>query len=290
MNSTTLKKEGDDESWDLVLVPRKALFKVNLRELWQYRDLIWMFVRRDIVTVYKQTILGPIWFVIQPILTTLTYVLIFGNIAGISTDGLPKIVFYLSGIVIWTYFADTFNATSRTFIDNVSIFGKVYFPRLAMPISKTISGMLKFFIQYAFLLVILIIFWLNGSNVHPNMYVLLTPLLLLLMAGISLGLGIIFTSLTTKYRDLTFLIIFGVQLLMYATPIIYPASVVPEKYRIIIAANPLTAIVETFRYAYLGSGTFNPGDLLYSVGFTLVTLIVGVLIFNRMEQNFMDTV
>lgn len=290
MSTTAVNTRKDEEPWDTVLSAKRSLFQIDLKELWQYRDLIWMFVRRDIVTVYKQTILGPIWFVIQPILTTLTYVLIFGNIAGISTDGLPKILFYLSGIVIWTYFADTFNATSRTFIDNTSIFGKVYFPRLAMPISKTISGMMKFFIQFGFFLVILFVFWLNGSDVHPNIWVLMTPLLLLLMAGISLGLGIIFTSLTTKYRDLTFLIVFGIQLLMYATPVVYPASLVPEKYRFIILGNPLTAIVETFRYAYLGSGTFNPGALLYSCCFTLVALIVGILIFNKMEQNFMDTV
>jgi lipopolysaccharide transport system permease protein len=288
--SAALNKKEDDGSWDLVLSAKRSLFSINLKELWQYRDLIWMFIRRDIVTVYKQTILGPVWFVIQPILTTLTYVLIFGNIAGISTDGLPKIIFYLSGIVVWTYFADTFNATSRTFIDNTSIFGKVYFPRLAMPISKTISGMVKFAIQFAFFLVILFFFWLNGSEVHPNMYILLTPFLLLLMAGLSLGLGIIFTSLTTKYRDLTFLIVFGVQLLMYATPVIYPSSVVPEKYRFILSANPLTSIVETFRYAFLGSGTFDPGALLYSLLFTVVTLIIGILIFNRMEQTFMDSV
>ncbi|MEI9919943.1 MAG: ABC transporter permease [Bacteroidota bacterium] len=187
MSTTAVNTRKDEEPWDTVLSAKRSLFQIDLKELWQYRDLIWMFVRRDIVTVYKQTILGPIWFVIQPILTTLTYVLIFGNIAGISTDGLPKILFYLSGIVIWTYFADTFNATSRTFIDNTSIFGKVYFPRLAMPISKTISGMMKFFIQFGFFLVILFVFWLNGSDVHPNIWVLMTPLLLLLMAGISLG-------------------------------------------------------------------------------------------------------
>lgn len=289
-NSVTPSKEVTSESWDLVLTSRRPLFKLNLGELWRYRDLIGMLVRRDIVTVYKQTILGPIWFVIQPILTTLTYVLIFGYIAGISTDGLPKVLFYLSGIIVWTYFADTFNSTSKTFIDNASVFGKVYFPRLAVPIAKVASGMLKFFIQFCFFLAILIGYKLNGSDVSPNAYMLLTPVLLLLMAGLSFGFGIIFTSLTAKYRDLTFLLTFGVQLLMYATPVIFPSSVVPAKYRAIIEANPLTPIVETFRYAFLGAGTFDAGALLYSSGVTIAIMLIGILIFNKMEANFMDSV
>ena len=278
------------ESWDYEIKPQTSLLQLNLKDLWRYRDLLRMFVKRDVVTVYKQTILGPIWFVVQPILTTAIYVLVFGNIANISTDGLPQVLFYLSGIVIWNYFSESFTNTSKTFKENENIFGKVYFPRLVVPLSKIVSGLLKFFIQFAFFLCILAYFIIQGAGVNPNIYLLTLPFLMALMALLGLGSGIIFTSLTAKYRDLTFLITFGVQLLMYATPVIYPMSTVPEKYKIFILANPITPIVEAFRYALLGSGTFSWWHLSYSAGFTLVLLFFGIIIFNKTEKTFMDTV
>jgi len=279
-----------NENWSLVIKPRRSLFDVNLRAVWNYRDLIGLFVRRDFVAKYKQTILGPLWFLIQPLLTTLMFTVVFGKIAGISTDGLPKMLFYMSGITAWNYFAESFRATSNTFVTNAAIFGKVYFPRLALPISTVISGLIQFLIQFVFLLGFMVYFGIVGANFSPNIYVLLIPLLILLMAGLGLGLGIIISSLTTKYRDLTNLVGFGVQLFMYATPVIYPVSSLPEKYQIYILANPITPIIETFRFALLGSGTFNLLHLLYSFGFMIVVLFIGVILFNKIEQSFMDTV
>jgi lipopolysaccharide transport system permease protein len=278
------------EDWDLVIEPKSSVFSLQLGEIWRYRDLLLMFVRRDVVTVYKQTILGPVWYVVQPILTTLIYMLVFGRIAGISTDGLPQVLFYLSGITIWNYFAESFNQTSKTFKENEQIFGKVYFPRLIMPLSKVTSGLIKFGIQFVFFLVFYFYFLLQGFDIHVTYALAYFPLFVLIMAGLGLGSGIIFTSLTAKYRDLTFLIEFGVRLLMYATPVIYPISTVPENYRWIIEANPITPIIEGFRLALLGTGSFEVGDLLYSGGFTLAVLLVGIVIFNRTEKTFMDTV
>lgn len=279
-----------EEHWDQVIEPKTSLLSLNFGEVWRYRDLLLMFVKRDVVTVYKQTILGPIWYVVQPIMTTAIYVLVFGQIAKISTDGLPQILFYLSGIVLWNYFSESFNSTSKTFKENENIFGKVYFPRLIMPLSKVTSGLIKFGIQLLFFLCIYLYFIAQGFDIRPNMHVLLLPVYVLIMAGLGLGGGIIFTALTAKYRDLTFLIAFGVQLLMYATPVIYPVSTIPEKYKMFILANPITPVVEGFRYALLGSGTFDVGHLLYSLGFTVVVLLVGIVIFNRTEKTFMDTV
>lgn len=278
------------EEWDLVIEPRSSLLQLNLGEIWRYRDLLLMFVKRDVVTVYKQTILGPVWYVVQPILTTAIYVLVFGQIAKISTDGLPQILFYLSGIVLWNYFSESFNNTSKTFKENENIFGKVYFPRLIMPLSKVASGLIKFGIQFGFFLCVYLYFVSQGYAISPNLNLLLLPVYILIMAGLGLGGGIIFTALTAKYRDLTFLIQFGVQLLMYATPVIYPVSTIPEKYKMLILANPITPVVEGFRYALLGAGSFDVGHLLYSLGFTLVILLVGIIIFNRTEKTFMDTV
>jgi lipopolysaccharide transport system permease protein len=280
----------EPEIWDLEIKPQSHLLDINFRDLWRYRDLLRMFVKRDIVTVYKQTVLGPIWFIVQPILTTAIYILVFGNIANISTDGLPQVLFYLSGIVIWNYFSESFNTTSKTFTENAGIFGKVYFPRLIMPLAKITSGLIKFGIQFAFFLVIFSWFLIAGSSISPNIYMLLIPVYVLLMAGLGLGFGIIFTSLTSKYRDLTFLISFGVQLLMYATPVIYPVSTIPDQYRPLIMANPMTPIVEGFRYAMLGTGTFDWWHLAYSGGFMLTTLFIGIVIFNKVEKTFMDTV
>jgi len=290
----TIEKEKltnkESENWTMVIKPKRSLFDVDLAELWRYRDLIVLFVKRDFVSKFKQTILGPLWFIIQPLITTLMFTVVFGNIAGIPTDGIPKMLFYLSGIVGWTYFATCLNDTSQTFIKNASIFGKVYFPRLALPISVVISNLVSFVIQFVFLLCFLAYFMIVGADIHPNINVLLLPILVLLIAGLGLGFGIIISSLTTKYRDLTHLVAFGVSLWMYATPIIYPLSEIPEKYKLFVLANPMTPIVETFKVALLGVGEVNYYQLLYSFGFTVAVLVVGVLIFNKVEKSFMDTV
>jgi len=291
--STTVTDEQANilpDEWTMILRPRKSLLDVNLRELWQYRDLIMLFVKRDFVSKYKQTILGPIWFIIQPLLTTIMFTIIFGNIAGISTDGIPKLLFYMSGIVGWTYFATCLNDTSQTFIKNASIFGKVYFPRLALPISVVISNLVSLVIQFVFLCCFLVYFMMTGSEVAPNIHVLWIPFLVLLMAGLGLGFGIIISSLTTKYRDLTHLVTFGVTLWMYATPIIYPLSEIPDKYKMFVLANPMTPVVETFKTALLGVGEINYLHLMYSLGFTIVLLALGIIIFNKVEKTFMDTV
>lgn len=278
------------EHWDITIQPGRGQLALNIRELWRYRDLLMMFVKKDIITVYKQTVLGPIWFVLQPILTTAIFVFVFGNIAKIGTDGVPPILFYLGSITIWNYFAETLNITAKTFTDNASIFGKVYFPRLILPLSKVVSGLLKFLIQFAFFIVVWCYYmFVAKAAIAPNAYLLLTPLLLAVMAGLSLGFGLFITSLTTKYRDLAFLITFGVQLLMYATPVIYPLSSV-HNHRLLLLLNPLTSIFETFKYGFLGSGTPDPGWLLYSIGFTLILLLLGILTFNKVEKRFIDTV
>ncbi|HQY19722.1 MAG TPA: ABC transporter permease [Ignavibacteria bacterium] len=282
--------ENSQEEWTLEIKPVSGWFNFHLKDVWRYRDLLMMFVRRDFVAVYKQTILGPFWFFLQPILTTITFTIVFGNIAKISTDGIPPILFYMSGIVSWGYFSDCLTRTSSTFVTNANIFGKVYFPRLVSPLSNVISLLMKFSIQLFLFICFLIYYSFNGGNVNPNWYILLTPVLLLLMAGLGLGFGIIVSSLTTKYRDFSFLVSFGVQLLMYATPVIYPLSALPEKYKWIVLANPMTAIIDTFRYAYLGAGTFNAGNLIYSSIFMVVILSFGIVIFNRVEKTFMDTV
>lgn len=279
------------DKWDLIISPKNNILSLNLKELWQYRDLLSMFVRRDIVTVYKQTILGPIWYFLQPLLTMLVYVVVFANIAGISTDGIPQALFYLAGIIIWNYFSECFMQTSDTFSQNQDMFGKVYFPRLILPLSKVVSGLIKFFIQFILFIGFYIFFLIIGKDVAPNFTALITvPLLLLQMAALGLGFGLIFTSLTTKYRDLKFLVQFGVQLLMYATPIIYPISTIPEKFKIYILLNPLSHIVELFKLAFLGKGEFLISSMIYSLCFTILILIVGILIFNKTERSFMDTV
>lgn len=284
----TPKRDVDD--WDLIIQPKRHLLDVNLKELWDYRDLLYMFVKRDIVTVYKQTILGPIWFFVQPIMTTLVYVVVFGNIAKISTDEIPAPLFYLSGITLWNYFAESFNKTSTTFTANAAIFGKVYFPRLIVPLSVVISNMIKFLIQFGLFLTVWSYFLATSDVIHPNAWILSTVYCLLLMAGLGLGFGIIFSSLTTKYRDLTFLIQFGVQLAMYATPIIYPMSTLSEKYQKVLWWNPISHIVETFKYGFLGAGEASIPGLAYATIFTITTLAFGIIIFNRTEQTFMDTV
>lgn len=284
------QSRADEGQWTMVIRPQRRWFDLRLGELWRYRDLVRLFVWRDFVSVYKQTILGPLWYLIQPLLTTLIFTVVFGRIANLSTDGLPEFIFYMAGSVIWTYFAECLNKTSIVFVTNASLFGKVYFPRLAVPISILISNLVTLAIQYLLFLGFLAYFWLSGSNVQPNLWVLLTPILLLMMAGLGLGLGIIISSLTTRYRDLRFLVGFGVQLWMYATPVIYPVSAIPERFRPLIQANPITPIVEAFRYAYLGAGTVDAAHLLYSFAFMLLVLLIGILMFNRVEATFMDTV
>ena len=279
--------------YDLIIRPKRHAFDIDLKEIWNYRDLLSMFVKRDVITVYKQTVLGPVWFFLQPIMTTAVYIVIFGNIAKISTDGVPMILFYLAGVVMWNYFSEAFNTTSKTFTENANIFGKVYFPRLVIPLSKVVSGLIKFGIQMTFFLVVYAYFLISGNQtVQPNFTLLLLPVYILIMAGLGLGSGIIFTSMTTKYRDLTFLLTFGVQLLMYATPVIYPLSAIAEgsRMRMLILSNPLTPLVEGFKYAFLGQGYFSWLALLYSVLFTVILLMTGVVIFHRTERNFIDTV
>jgi lipopolysaccharide transport system permease protein len=286
-----LEPVSTDENWSMIIEPQRSLLDLRLGELWHYRDLVLLFVRRDFVAVYKQTVLGPLWYLIQPLLTALTFTVIFGNIAGLPTDDLPQFLFYMSGTVVWSYFAECLNKTSNTFVGNANLFGKVYFPRMAVPVSILISNLITFAIQFGLFLVFVGYFVLRGTPIQPNwLWIALSPALVLVMAGLGLGFGVIISSLTTKYRDLRFLVTFGVQLMMYATPVIYPASSIPERFRWLILANPMTPIVEAFRYAFLGAGTVNQGHLLYSFGFMLAAVFLGGVIFNRVEQTFMDTV
>jgi len=289
MNNTL---QENIEKWDLTIEPRNSIFQLNFKEVWAYKYLLLMFVKRDLVAVYKQTILGPIWFFIQPILTTITYMIIFSNIAQLSTDGLPPMVFYIAGITIWNYFSETLTATSNTFTVNANIFGKVYFPRLVLPLSKVISGLIKFAIQFLLFMIVFFYYLLKGSTIHPDIVGILyiTPIVLAIMAGLGLGLGLILSALTTKYRDLVFIIGFGVQLGMYATPIIYPVSTITSKYKWLIISNPMTSLVEAFRKVYLGAGELNWQWLGYSFIWMLVLLLIGTIIFNRVEKTFMDTV
>lgn len=280
----------NDESWSLVIKPKTGLLEINFKELWRYRDLVLLFVRRDFVALYKQTILGPLWFIIQPLLTTITFTIIFNKVANISTNGIPPMVFYMSGLVMWNYFSTCLTKTSNTFITNANIFGKVYFPRLVVPISDTITNFISFGIQFGLFTVIVIIHYFWGYSIIPNLYVLLFPVLLLILAGLGLGFGIIFSSLTTKYRDLTFLISFGVQLAMYATPVIYPLANIPQQYKSILWFNPMAPVIETFRYGLFGSGLFDWLHLGYAFVFMLITLFIGIILFNKVEKNFMDVI
>lgn len=276
--------------WDIEIKPKTKVLSLNFSELWHYRDLIRMFVKRDFSTVYKQTILGPVWFFIQPILTTIMFTVVFGNIANISTDGTPKILFYLAGITLWNYFSDCLVTTSDTFIKNAHIFGKVYFPRLAVPLSVVISNLMKFGVQLLLFVVVYIYYLSTNAAIAPNWTLLLLPLLILDMAILGLGAGMIISALTTKYRDLRFLVAFGIQLLMYATPVIYPLSSIGPKYKWIMELNPMTPIIETFKYGFIGAGTFSWFALLQSFIVSVVLFVVGTLIFNRVEKTFMDNV
>jgi lipopolysaccharide transport system permease protein len=282
-------EEGAEE-WTLVIKPQSSLFNLELKEVWRYKDLLFLFVRRDFVTFYKQTILGPIWFFLQPILTTIIFMFVFGSVAKLSTDGIPHAVFYLSGIVLWNYFAECITKTSTIFISNANIFGKVYFPRIIMPLSVVLSNMMKFGVQFLLFLGVWVYYLIEGASLQPNLYALLFPILLFIMAALGLGLGMIISSMTTKYRDLTFLIGFGVQLAMYASPVIYPLSTLEGNVRWLLLANPMTGIIETFRWGFLGQGSFEWSYLAYSTGFSLLVLYGGTLVFNKVQRSFMDTV
>ncbi len=280
------------EKWDLEIKPQASLFDLNLKEVWRYRDLMMLFVRRDFVAQYKQTILGPLWHIIQPVLTTIMFLLVFGKIANIPTDGIEPILFYMSGITIWNYFSTCLTATSNTFVANASIFGKVYFPRLVLPLSIVISNIVKLGIQFGILFLGMIWFALfKNIPIAFGVHWLLIPVLVVIMAGIGLGLGIIISSLTTKYRDFAVLIGFAVQLLMYATPVAYPLSFLKNKsFAGLIEWNPLSPIVEGFRYALFQKGSFDFLSLAYSVVFMFVVLIIGAVYFSKVERTFMDTV
>jgi lipopolysaccharide transport system permease protein len=286
-----MKKIIEEEYWDEIIEPSAKLFDLRLKEVWRYRDLLILFVKRDFAAQYKQTVLGPLWHLVQPIFTTLVFLMVFHGIANISTDGIDAVLFYMSGITIWNYFSSCLTATSNTFVANAGIFGKVYFPRLVIPLSTVLSNIIKFGIQFFLLLIAMIWIGTRDHNFYFGLSWLLIPLLVIMMAGLGLGLGIIISSLTTKYRDFTVLIGFAVQLLMYATPIAYPLSFLKGKsYVWLIQYNPLTPIVEAFRYSLLGKGSFEPMHLLYAGIFIIATLFLGMLIFNKVERSFMDTV
>ncbi len=279
-----------EKDWTLVIKPEKRLLDVDLKGIWRYRDLWYMYIKRDIVTVYKQTILGPLWFFIQPIFTTIMYMFVFGGLAGISTDGIPQPLFYLSGITLWNYFSSCFNGSSDTFTANAGIFGKVYFPRLVVPLAALTSNLIKMLIQLLLFITVYIYYVSIGGAVSINSAALLFPVLVFMLAFHAMSWGLIVSSLTSKYRDLRHLVSFGLQLLMYATPVIYPLSVAGEKYGWALKLNPLTPIFEAFKYGVLGSGSLSWGGLLYSFIFMVVMLFVSIIIFNRVERHFMDTV
>jgi len=283
----------EQEVWDLEITAKNNLLDFRVKDVWHYRDLLFLLVRRDFVSFYKQTILGPLWFFIQPLFTTVIYTFIFGNLAAIPTDGLPQPLFYLAGITAWNYFSDCLVKTSSVFTTNASLFGKVYFPRLIVPLSIVVSNLIRFAVQMLLFLIMMGIYFVKGATFQPNLYLLLFPFLLLLMAMLGLGLGMIISAMTTKYRDLTFLVTFGIQLMMYLTTVIYPLSVVERKYphyAWMVKYNPITSLIECFRYGFLGQGTFTFTSLMMTTLTTFVIMIVGVIIFNRVERTFVDTV
>lgn len=278
-----------EQKFSTVIVPKTKLLDFHLKELVRYRDLIFLFVKRSFVARYKQTVLGPAWAVIQPLLTTVVFTVVFGKLAGLAPGGVPSFLFFMSGNIAWGYFSGCLTATANTFTGNAGIFGKVYFPRLVTPISTVISNLIGFGIQFAMFLVFLVIYWIRGT-VQPTLYALLLPLLLLQMAMLSLGVGVIISSLTTKYRDLVMLVGFGVQLWMYGTPVAYDIGIVPAKYLGLYMLNPMTPVINCFRLAFLGIGSFDLPHYLLSWAVTLVVLVIGIVLFNRVEKTFMDTV
>lgn len=285
-----MNHEIAENEWDLIIEGSTSLFDLKIKDVWRYRDLLVMFVKRDFVSFYKQTILGPLWFFIQPLFTTLIYTFIFGNLAAISTDGLPQPLFYLAGITAWSYFADCLTKTSTVFKDNSNIFGKVYFPRLILPLSIVASNLVRFGVQMLLFLIMMAYYYFQGTVLTPNWTLLMFPVLVLMMALLGLGLGLIITAMTTKYRDLAFLVTFGIQLLMYTTTVIYPLSAAPANYKKIIELNPMTGIIEGFRYSFLGKGEFSAWSLGYPALVTLLSLFLGIIIFNKTEKTFIDSI
>ena len=283
----------EQNNWDIIIQPNTKLFSLNLTEVWKYKDLLSMYVKRDIVTLYKQTILGPLWYIIQPLMTTIMFMFVFGGIAGISTDGLPQPLFYMAGILCWNYFSECLTRCADTFNANQNVFGKVYFPRLVVPLSIAISSLLKMAIQFVLFITIYLFYLFQGYSPQITWYVLLFPILIIMLAGLGLGFGLLISSMTTKYRDLKFLVSFGVQLWMYITPVIYPLSVLKDNYPQYVWAiviNPLTAVIETFKIGFLGQGTFSWTYLIYSLFFTFVIMTWGIVTFNKVQRSFMDTI
>ncbi|MDP2454926.1 MULTISPECIES: ABC transporter permease [unclassified Kaistella] len=277
------------QQWTETIESKHSLFDLKLKEVWRYKDLVYMFVKRDFVSGFKQTILGPLWFFINPIFTTIVFVFVFGNIAKLSTDGIPQVLFYLAGITLWNYFSSCLTGTSNIFTANASIFGKVYFPRLVMPITIVISNLMKFGVQFMLFFAVWI-FYFSKGQIQPNIWILATPFLIVLMAIFALGVGMIFSALTTKYRDLQMLLTFGVSLMMYATPVIYPVSSITGVWKKLAYYNPLTGIFECFKYGWMGQGEFTVEMLLISTGIIIALLIIGTVTFNKVEKSFMDTV
>jgi len=278
-----------DQQWTEIIEPKGKWYDLKLKELWHYRDLIAIFIHRDVVSVYKQTILGPVWFLLGPLMTVFIYTFVFGKVAKLSTDGIPAPLFYLAGTTLWNYFSNCFSGASATFTANTHLFGKVYFPRLAVPISLILSNLVKLAIQFLVFIIFWAYYWFSGC-ISPNIYILLLPVIVLLMALFSLGAGIIISSLSTKYRDLTFFMPFAISILMYATPIIYPSSALPGAYKIVATLNPIAHLIEAFRFAFTGAGSFSWWGIGYSFVFTVVVLLFGIFIFNRVERTFIDTV
>ncbi len=281
---------SSEEAWDFIIKPKSGWFNISLGEIYKYRDLIFMFVKRDFVTFYKQTILGPLWYIIQPLVNSVIFTIIFSKLAKIPTDGIPPFLFYMAGTVAWGYFANCLTQTSNTFVTNREIFGKVYFPRMTVPISVVITGLFQFLIQFIIFIGFLLYYWHQGVEVLPTIMVFTLPLILLQMAILGLGMGILVSSLVTKYRDLTFAMTFAVQIWMYLTPIVYPLTQVPEHYRNFYVLNPMVSIVESFRGAFLGVSSIELHHILISVLVTMIIFIIGVILFSRIEKTFMDTV
>ncbi|EPG76037.1 ABC transporter, ATP-binding protein [Leptospira fainei serovar Hurstbridge str. BUT 6] len=284
------KPEVVDQKWDLVIRPKEGLFSLHLADLWNYKDLIFLFVKRDFISLYKQTILGPLWYIVQPLASTVIYTIIFGKIANVSTDGVPHFIFYLSGTVLWSYFADCLIATSNTFVANAGIFSKVYFPRLAVPVSIVVSSLIKFAIQFATFLAFYFYFILKGATLEMQWSVILLPIFILQIAILGLGFGVMVSSMTTKYRDLSLLVAFGVQLWMYATPVVYPLSLVPEQFKLLYNLNPMANLIENFRFSFLGHGHLDLYAWAQSWIITVLVFFIGIVIFSRAERDFVDTV
>ena len=278
-----------DSNWTQVITPKNNFLDFKIKEIWNYRDLLLIFVRRDITAVYKQTVLGPLWFFVAPIMTVVTFTFVFSSIAHISTDSMPAPLFYLAGTTLWNYFQACFTGTSSTFVANAGVFGKVYFPRIISPLSLVLSNLIKFFIQLL-MFSIFLGYYMSIGDVKPNSYILLLPILIILMGGIALGMGIIFSSLTTKYRDLAYFISFGISILMYATPVIYPTSAIPHQYKWLVKINPISPIIETFRFSTTSYGSIELSGLIYSATFMFISILIGIIIFNKVEKTFMDTV